>query len=331
MITFGGSLLMFKIPETIVRKFLVKNFGVVKETSTGELRINSPFANDSKFHMYINPTKGVVYDFKTNYGNGFISFVAEFLEVNKKEAVKHLIQDYSSREILENFNEEDFVEDEIELEIPDVIYFKDTNKGIIGRQAFRYLQSRKIPLDSIEKLGYVYNPSSEYNKTIFIPFYEGGRLVYYITRDFTGNSYLRYKNPKGIDSSKFVYNIDEIEDVVFIFEGVLDALMLKNQIGTATLNANLSKTQAVKILDKAPKTIVFVPDNDDTGKSTLEKNIDTMLRFAPPSLKLNILVYSIQEGKDFGETGKNSINVLECNKWKKRDFLKLANGIFRDV
>ena len=321
-----------KIPVSIIYSFLIDTFGEVKETTTGELRINSPFAQDSKFHMYINPSKGVVHDFKTDYGKDFISFAAEFLELGKRETIRYLIRNYSTREILENFNEDDIIIENIEeLEIPNVTYFVNSNKGIIRSQAYNYLKNRKIPEQNIDKLGYIFDSESRYNKTIFIPFYENGKLVYFITRDFTGNSYLRYINPSGVDSSKFIYNIDEIEDTVFIFEGVLDALMLENQIGTATLNANLSKAQTVKILDRAPSTIVFVPDNDDTGKRNLDKNIETLLRYKPPSLKLDVLVYTIEEGKDLGETGKNSIDVLECKKWNRKDFSKLANGFFKSI
>ena len=313
-----------KIPASIIKSFLVDNFDAVKETSTGELRVNSPFAFDNKFHLYINPEKGVVHDFKTDYGADFVSFVAEFLQINKTNATTHLIKNYSGRSHITDFSLSEYIETSAELEIPkDLKFFSQQKHGIMRRIAYSYLDRRGIPKKIINDLGYIYNQESEYNKTIFVPFYENGELVYFITRDFTNKNVIRYNNPRGLNSKKFVYNIDEIEDTVFIFEGVFDALMLENQVGTAMLSADLGKEQAVKILSKAPKNIIFVPDNDETGMNTLEKNINLFLKYKPPSLDINIFVYYIKKAKDFGETGKNSIDISECIIWKKRDLTRL--------
>ncbi len=53
-----------KIPERLLLQFLSSNF-TIKKTSSGEIRINSPFSQDKKYHLYIEPKKGVFNDFKT--------------------------------------------------------------------------------------------------------------------------------------------------------------------------------------------------------------------------------------------------------------------------
>lgn len=310
-----------KIPPQIILKFLKTNFNI-KESPSGEVRINSPFANDNKYHCYININKGVVNDFKTGKGSDFISFVSEYLQVQRSEVVKILVRDYYNRNEARNiFSFVELIDKVKNLELPEgLTFFGESKDGVIRNVALSYLKNRKVPEEVIEELGYIYNPMSEYDKRIFIPFYEEGKLVYFIARDFTGKSLLRYSNPKEFNSKEFVYNIDKIDKEVFIFEGVFDALMLKEQIGTAMLSADLGKKQAVKILSKAPEVIVFVPDNDETGKKTLDRNIKLLLKYKPPSINPKIYVFeNYPKGcKDFAEAGRNSIDIeRDCVEWKR--------------
>ena len=320
----------FKIPENIIIAFLQDNFGDLRKTSSDEIRINSPFADDRKFHMYINTEKGVVKDFKSGYSGSFISFASEILSLGNRAVISHLIKNYSGRGSMEDFSITEFMEVSQEFELPEGLnWFAEAKNGIIRNQAYKYLERRKIPEEIINEFGYVYQTGSEYNRMIFIPFYEESELVYYICRDFTGKNDLRYNFPHGLNSKKFVYNIDKIKDTVFIFEGVFDALALKEQVGTAMLSADLGKEQATKILNRAPKNIIFVPDNDETGESTLEKNIKLLLKYRPPSLDLTIWIYKLEGVKDFSETGQNYIDVIKCKKWQKLDLENAAETIFR--
>jgi DNA primase len=318
----------FTIPENIVIAFLQDNFGDIKHTSTGEIRINSPFEDDNKFHMYVNPEKGVVHDFKSGYSGSFIAFVGEFLEIGSRAALSYLIKNYSGRN--EEFSMENYVEKVHELEIPTGLnWLRDSTTGVIARQAYHYLTKRNVPLNVIDELGYVFDSNSVFNKMIFIPFYEEGKMVYFVCRDFTDKHYLRYNFPPLLNSKNFVYNIDKIEETVFIFEGIFDAFMLKDQVGTAMLSQHLGSEQAIKILDRAPKNIIFVPDNDETGEETLDSNIKLLLKFKPPSIDLNIMVYKIKKGKDFADTGDNHIELKKCKEWKRLDLENVVENIFR--
>jgi DNA primase len=325
----------FKIPENIILAFLEDNFGEIRRTTSEEIRVNSPFVDDRKFHMYVNPEKGVVNDFKSGYGGSFIRFVSEFSNIGTRAAISHLIKNYSGRGSFEDFSITEYLEKSKEFELPEGLnWFAETKEGIIRNQAYRYLKKRKVSEKTISEFGYIYKPGSEYNRMIFIPFYEDGELVYYITRDFTEKEEaLRYNFPHGMNSKQFVYNIDKIEDEVFIFEGVFDAIALEKQVGTAILSGDLGKQQAVKILNKAPKRIVFVPDNDDTGEDTLEKNIELLLKYKPPSLSIEVFIYKVKAYKDFSKlrekTGQNYINIEECKKWQKLDLENAVETMFR--
>lgn len=306
------------IPERLTLSFLHNNFNTIKKTSTGELRVNSPYAEDTKFHLYIEPKKGLFKDFKSGE-KGSISRLIAFVEgIKESQVLTFLVQEYGAKTgEVSSFKEIIKVSEQERLRIPDGLkFFVDGDVGIIGRKALKYLLDRKVSQEYIQEFGYINDPSSEFNNRIFIPFYENGELVYFVARSFVETK-LRYLNPPGIDTKKYVYNIDKIENEVVICEGIFDAISLKNQVATALMSADLGISQASKIMNKGIDTVIFVPDNDETGAKTLDNNIRLLLKYKPPSISLKIYVYHIPAGyKDFNEflikTGKDSIHINEC-------------------
>jgi ribosomal protein S27E len=251
----------------------------------------------------------------------------DFLRENQKLSIENVEVKSSS------------VPEKKELVIPEgVKFFSEPGKGFAKKRALRYLLQRNIPKNNIKRLGYIYEPGNLYNNTIFFPFWENNKIVYFTTRVFTGNRAfvtedgerreIRYIAAKGINSHDFVYNIDEIKEDgdLFIFEGLMDALSLENQIGTATMTSTLGDKQAIKIWDKAPGRIILVPDNDKTGRDNLIRNYRKLLFHRPPSLNnTEVLKYSLPEGvKDFNETGKHFIDINECDEIKKGAMINIA-------
>jgi len=324
----------FEIPESIIVSFIEAHFPEAKKTESGEYHFNSPFEKDKKLRLYVNPKKGTFFDQKRQIGGSFSSFVAEYLEVSFAEVASLLIREYS------NFSDEklslkDVVEVKKEIELPEgLVFFDEKPDGVIRNRAAKYLTKRKIELSG---LGYIYKRNSEFNNRIFVPFYEEGKIVYFIARAFD-KSKLRYKNPKNISAGSVVFNIDKIENEVFIFEGVFDALSLSKQVSTCMLSNSLKKEQALKILDRMPETITFVLDNDKDPdvrriiEKSLTKNVNLLMKYKPKSLNLKIFVYRPpEEYKDFNEykiaTGIDYIDYDECKSWYQFELEKLTNSI----
>src|SRR6478609_6450430 len=88
-----------------------------------------------------------------------------------------------------------------QVEIPnEVMFFAKGADSILSRAPRRYLEGRGLDKESIERLGYINNSASQFTKRIFIPFYENEKIVYFVARDYTGKSKLRYMNPTGMNS-----------------------------------------------------------------------------------------------------------------------------------
>lgn len=67
---------------------------------------------------------------------------------------------------------------------------------------------------------------------------------------------------------------------------------------------------------KKPKTIIYVPDQDETGIKKMQKNINKIITYCPYQ-GLNIYIYNIpKECKDLNDmkvkTGKDYILKKEC-------------------
>ena len=154
---------------------------------------------------------------------------------------------------------------------------------------------------------------------------ENGKLAYFQARSIDKNNPLRYLNPAGLDTKGFVFNYDKLNDEeLIICEGPFDAMSLDEQVATSLCSGDLSSKQVKKILEKAhPKNLIFVVDQDKTGKEKLEKNINTFTTYADYSP--NIYIFNPTDGcKDMNElkvkTGKNFILRSECEKYNKSDW-----------
>ena len=90
--------------------------------------------------------------------------------------------------------------------------------------------------------------------------------------------------------------------------------MLDYQVGTSSNKSILSRIQIEKIIDKNPRKIILVPDNDYRGRIGLIKNVANFKKF---SSRRKIYVYDDFDTKDFGETKQNSIDTNKIEEYDK--------------
>ena len=304
------------IPSEIILKILEKENIEVKETSDdNEIRINSIYAEDKKFKLYISLSKKVFHCFKSGENGKISKLLSDILGLEKTNIEYEIIKKYYGRNYKKEIIKE--IKKEENLELPEgLVFFNEDSKSIFRRKAYNYLVDRGLTEEKINELGFIINSDSHYHNRIFIPFYEEEKLVYFQTRDFTNTSKLRFVNPKGFSSKQFVYNVDKIDEEVVILEGLFDAMVIDNIPATAIMSADLTMSQAKKIMWKAPKDIIIVPDNDETGERTLKKNIELLNYVKPKSLNYNIWLYHLpKEFKDFNEFA-NKTNEFFIDKQK---------------
>lgn len=321
-----------KIPSSLIRSFVTSEFNP-KTNSSNEFVIHSPFCDDKKGKLYINKDTGVWIDFKGGGQGSFLKFVREYLGLNtNSEAIRYLVENYDlkyeeDKELTkENIDRKKILSDFIRKE--GIKVFGDGSElGMFGKMAYNYAMSRKLEKEYYPTMGYIFNPSSDFNRRVVVPFFEDGRIVYFIARAVDKTNPMRYLCIRKLDSKDYVFNIDNINEEFVIAEGVFDACSLTiDQAATCLLSADIGTKQLEKIFDKRPKKIIYVPDSDRTGQMKMDKNIKKILMYCPYT-GLEIYVYNVPKPfKDLNEqkiaTGKNFILKKECYEYGSKLFAK---------
>lgn len=320
---------MFSVPKDVLINYLSSEFKIKNTSDPDEIRINSIYEKNYKYKCYINTSTFKFIDFISGHQGSVFNLIKDHENLNSvKDVCWFLMKNYSNGENFLEFqqdqenikNNSQIIEEFLQVDNP--IWFHQKEKiDKIGRNALRYLLDRNIPIQEIRKMGFVSNPNSKFYNRLIIPFYENGILVYALARSLDPNEKLRYLNISGLSSKDYIFNYDKLEDTIIFCEGVFDAMSLTEQSAVPLLGATLSKKQIEKIYKKVNlKTAIFVPDNDETGRKTLEKNIQILSTYAPTPPE--ILIFNLPDGsKDLNEmltkTGKDFILKKECEKYSK--------------
>jgi hypothetical protein len=140
--------------------------------------------------------------------------------------------------------------------------FKDSNARFIPHiEAMRYLTSRGITEEMIEKYKIGYTVSGDFAYRIIVPsFNSEGILNYFVARAFIPKK-MKYKNP-AVPKDEIIFNeslIDWKKDV-YLCEGVFDSFFLDNPI--VMLGKKMSKLLFETLYSKAEGNIVVCTDGD---------------------------------------------------------------------
>ena len=140
--------------------------------------------------------------------------------------------------------------------------FKDSNPAFIPhKEAYKYLTSRGITDDMIEKFNIGYTVKGDFAYRIIVPSYNSeGQLNYFVARSWT-KSKMKYKNPTA-EKDKIIFREDSINwnQDIYLVEGVFDSFFLDNSI--VMLGKKMSKLLFETLYSKANANIVVCTDGD---------------------------------------------------------------------
>ena len=289
----------FKAVEHFLKKY-VKDYKIL---SNGEFAINSPFLHDTTYDCRINVEKSCWHDFESDESGNIVGLVIEIAKVDETSAHKILMEGVSAGDDLTYtlFPKRELIKDVKIIETPysfsfspkvTDIYYKRKAISFLGKKLINYqlAEQYKLRWTKISFLG-----KENFSHRILIPTYEQGNLVYFQARDYLGKSTLRYKNPnKEIQERWYIlpfFDLLETNSSLFISEGPWEAIKYG---GTYMLGPVVSEAQANKIKIFNPKAIYLIPDNDETARKKLGKNIEMLRMF------VDCPIYIIWWWKDYG-------------------------------
>lgn len=200
--------------------------------------------SDGKYKLECNFEKGV-YKCWVCDGNGYDDMKGRISQLIKKYGNYDILKKYYAivkemkandcfLSLNDNF-EDNFVDNYKEVILP-YGFKKITKENKEAAQAYEYLKKRGLNDYFINtyNLGFIGENTNDVlmRNRIVIPSYnQYNSLNYWVARDYTGNSKLRYKNPK-IEKKQFVFNEKLINwyDNITLVEGVFDHMVVPNSV-----------------------------------------------------------------------------------------------------
>jgi DNA primase len=140
--------------------------------------------------------------------------------------------------------------------------FKDSNPRFIPHiEAYKYLQSRGITDEMIEKYKIGYTVSGDFSYRIIVPSYNTeGTLNYFVARAWIPKK-MKYKNPS-VPKDEIIFNegLIDWEKDVYLCEGAFDSFFLDNSI--VMLGKKMSKLLFETLYNKTNGNIIICCDGD---------------------------------------------------------------------
>jgi DNA primase len=129
-------------------------------------------------------------------------------------------------------------------------------------KAMKYLKNRRIESYDIERYDIGYCDKGDYAGRIIVPSFDAdNKLNYFLARDFTGNAYLKYKNPPVSKDVVVFENQIDFSEPLILCEGVFDAIAIRRN-AIALLGKNIPSKLKMRLVEHGVKEVSIVLDND---------------------------------------------------------------------
>ena len=138
----------------------------------------------------------------------------------------------------------------------------ETHTDFSYAKAMKYLKNRGIESYDIERYDIGYCDKGDYSGRIIVPSYDvDNKLNYFLARDFTGNAYLKYKNPPVSKDVVVFENQIDFSEPLILCEGVFDAMAIRRN-AIALLGKNIPNKLKMRLVQHGVKEVSIVLDND---------------------------------------------------------------------
>lgn len=290
----------------------------LRDYRNGWLKGECPYCGAEKFG--INVSKAKANCFKC--GNKFnpLKCIMELENLDTKPQVY---------ELLKTFEGVAFLEPKVEarewhkISLPESFKLLAFGNSILADHARNYMKKRGFNINSLSAKGIGYCVKGPYAGFIIFPFYQKGKLIYFIGRQFIQLSE-KFKNPSvedfGIGKSQLTYNADSlaIYNKIYVVESITNCLTSGDN-SVATLGKTISNYQLSMLHGSPCKKLVIGLDPD------------AILEAIKLALKVinhkKVKIIQFPEGKDINNLGKEWLKETEKKTpWLKyTDLLKLKH------
>jgi hypothetical protein len=273
-----------KIPDSfLLKKFYNYSYNPSFKKGDGVYNAGCPVCKEGKSlgkkkRLFFYPKTQSFYCFNCSKSWNAFSWILEVSNNSVDELKTEILQESSSEEIVfsdnfvkRSYKSQDLPVDSINLtDNSQVFYYKD---DLIVKKCLSYIKDRKLDT-AINKCENFYISLKDYThkNRLCIPFYEKNKITFYQTRSLD-ESFPKYLSKSGGEKGLFnINNIDEDFDYIFLTEGPIDSMFIKNGVGVAGLN--LTDYQKIQLSRYPFHKKIWILDNpaiDQTAKEKIQE------------------------------------------------------------
>lgn len=277
-----------KIPETyVLSKFYAysgepefKKYDNVYNAGCPVCREGKSWGKKKRLFYY--PSTNTFYCFNCGHSWNALNWITEVCKLSREEIYSEIIQNKSDFDITDKIEYKksdkkilpDLPYDSINLF--DKIQRNFYEDNFYFEKAIEYIEKRKLD-SAVNKSPNLYISLTDiiHKNRVCIPFQDrNGKIVFYQTRCLD-DSIPRYLGKLKSDKTLFgIDRVDENIDYIFIFEGPIDAMFVKNGVGAAGLN--LTKTQITQLAEFPFHKKIWVLDNPKYDQTANQKTLEML-------------------------------------------------------
>ena len=262
-------------------EYIQKTTGAkIKRLGNGTFDVEPCPVCNHKGHFRVNNKENYYNSFNgCCNGGSIIDFMQEIEGLTKTQAIEKLykITNTPIQEYKPNFKRENAkkTQDKKEIEQIQNFVFENYKKMQDRDELIKYLNSRNISQNAIEKYKLFIKQDDKGIKRVYIPIFEQNKPIAYIGRAINNEVNLRYMNSKGTMQP---FNLDYIKEKskenepIYICEGIFDAISIEEQGKKAiSLNSTQNKTKLIEAIKNNIETAkgyiyIIASDNDEARR-----------------------------------------------------------------
>lgn len=236
-----------------------------------------------KKRLYYYPNTNTFYCFNCEKSWTAYSWLYSVTGMTKEEIQSEVISGNSSLDVTGRISEKKLKTKQQGMLPHDSINLCDFQQKIFYgtnpffQKALEYIEERKLNTAINKNKNYYISLTDFVHKNrLCIPYYNTeNKVIFYQTRSLDGSE-PRYLNKIGSEKSVFgIERIDQELDYIFIFEGPIDAMMVKN--GVAVAGLTLTQTQEKQLSQFKFHKKIWVLDNLKVDNAAKENTTKLML------------------------------------------------------
>lgn len=276
---------MIKIPDSyLLNKFYSHSHEPSFKKYEGTYNAGCPVCREGKSlgkkkRLFYYPKTQSFYCFNCNKSWNGMSWLLEVTGMSVAEIKVEIFTDKNSFEINLDKKNSHIVKkttelpfDSINLFDPLQLSYYQNNETVL--KALSYIKSRKIN-NAINKPKNLFLSLKDFihKDRLCIPFYDDKKkIVFYQTRSLD-DSQPRYLSKQNAEKTVFnIENLDPLFDYIFLLEGPIDAMFIKNGVGVAGIN--LTSTQLDQLSKYPLLQRIWILDNpriDSTANNKIQE------------------------------------------------------------